>query len=69
MERVSGPAAFGLHDVEGNASEQVLEGGAYPYAVPLQWFEPRGTRGTIHPLEELGLGERATGGVFGTVRE
>jgi len=34
-ERVAGPLALHLHDVEGHALQEILKGGAYPDAVTL----------------------------------
>ena len=55
LKGVPGPAAFGLHDVEGDALEQVFEGGTYPYAVLLQWFKPGGVCSAVHLFKEFGL--------------
>jgi hypothetical protein len=68
LEGVSCPPPLGLHHIEGNSPEKILEGGPNPDAMPLQWFEARGTCSLLDSLQEFRLGERAAC-VFGDVCE
>ena len=68
LERIPRPAPLGLHDIERDALEEILEGRSDPYTMPLQRFETSCVSGCLHLLQELRLRERTTG-VRGFVRE
>ena len=57
LERVAGPVPLDLRDVEGDSSEEILEGRADPNAVPLQGLEPGCALGCSNPLQEFCFGE------------
>ena len=59
LEGVPGPTTFGLHDIEGDASQQILERGSDPDPVPLYRLEVSGARRLRYPIQELCFSECA----------
>ena len=60
LEGVPGPTTFGLHDIEGDASQQILKHGSDPDPMPLYRLEVSGTCHLCYSIQELCFSECAT---------
>ena len=50
LEGVPSPTTFGLHDIEGDALQQILKCGSDPDPMPLYWLKVSGTCCLHYPI-------------------